>query len=339
MNAPLLTVAVPTYNGARHLADALRSIVAQAGAEFDLIVSDDHSTDQTLEIVRAEAGDRARTIVNSERLGLAGNWNQCVTLSRTPFVAIVHQDDMLLPGHLAAHVGVLRGDDRIGLVASASNVIDERGHDVPASVVERGGLGPVDRTFAPGEVVRELLPGNPLRCSAVTLRVEAHADLGGFNPALRYILDWDFWLRVGQRWRVAWLARPTAAIRWHAGSETHRLKSGTIDLDETQRWIEAHLADEGLKIADVRQVRKAVHDRLARAYLSRAYESIRSGEPELARLCLARALRQSPTVAASLARDPRLALAMAATAVAPRLAARLFTRPLAPAVPSRDGRG
>ena len=76
-----LTVALPTCNGARHLRDALASIKSQSDVAYDLIVSDDRSDDDTLACVQEEVGDRARISVNSERLGLAGNWNRCVELS------------------------------------------------------------------------------------------------------------------------------------------------------------------------------------------------------------------------------------------------------------------
>jgi hypothetical protein len=195
-----LTVALPTYNGARHLAEALRGILAQEGADFDLVVSDDRSDDETLAVVGAEAGDRARVEVNSERLGLAGNWNRCVALARTPWVAIFHQDDVMYPGHLASHRAALAAAAAPGLVCGAADVIDAEGREVPAAVVGRGDLGPADRTFPPGGFVAELAVGNPVRCSAVTLRKAAHADVGGFDPSYRYVVDWDFWLRVSRRW-------------------------------------------------------------------------------------------------------------------------------------------
>src|SRR4051794_7930075 len=138
-------------NGSRHLAETLRGVLAQEKAAFGLLVCDDRSDDDSVAQVRSLAGDRARIVENGERLGLAGNWNQCVALSRTPLVAIVHQDDVLRPSHLAAHVAAFGADPSVGLVASASGVIDAEGREVPASVVERGGLGPADRTFTPGE--------------------------------------------------------------------------------------------------------------------------------------------------------------------------------------------
>jgi len=115
-----ITVAVPTCNGATHLAETLLSILSQEGVPFDLIISDDRSDDETLDVVRAVVGDQARIVVNSERLGLAGNWNQRVALCLTPFIAIVHQDDLLSSGHLAGHLTAFLKDPRVGLVASAS---------------------------------------------------------------------------------------------------------------------------------------------------------------------------------------------------------------------------
>ena len=81
--------------------------------------------------------------------------------------------------------------------------------------------------------------GNPLRCSAVSIRVEAHRAVRGFDPSFRYVVDWDFWLRVSRSWKVAWLARPTVKVRWHGKSETHRFKTGRADLDENRRMLEA----------------------------------------------------------------------------------------------------
>jgi glycosyltransferase involved in cell wall biosynthesis len=88
-------------NGGRHIRETLKSILDQQGTTFNLVISDDRSDDETLQIVSEEAGDRARVVVNTERLGLAGNWNRCVAECQSPFIAIIHQDDVLLPGHLA----------------------------------------------------------------------------------------------------------------------------------------------------------------------------------------------------------------------------------------------
>jgi GT2 family glycosyltransferase len=325
-SAPPLTVAIPTCNGTAHLAATLESILTQGCDPFELVVSDDASDDGTVDLVRAHAADRARIIVNDRRLGLAGNWNQCVSLCRTPLIAIVHQDDLLLAGHLASHLRAFKSDSRIGLVCSASTVIDEQNREVQANVVERGGLDPIDRVFEPGEPVPLLAVGNPLRCSAVSIRVDAHREAGGFDPSYRYVLDWDFWLRVVRGWRMAWLATPTVAVRWHKESETHRFKTGREDLDETKRLLERLFADDRAAASLLGPMRRTADRRLARAYLNRSHDALLAGQIELARSCLGEALRLSPPVVGSIVRDPRLAVQMAALAASPRSAARWFSR-------------
>lgn len=323
---PQLTVAVPTYNGANHLAETLRSILFQEDVRFELLISDDGSDDSTLNIVRLEAGDRAKVVVNSDRLGLAGNWNQCVSLSSTPLVAIVHQDDVLLSGHLSSHGGAFANDATTGLVASASTVIDREGREVPESVVGRGSLGTVDLLFAPGEAIPAMAAGNPLRCSAVTIRKEAHAQAGGFDPALRYVVDWDLWLRIARVWSVAWLARESIAVRWHEESETHRFYKGTADLEETERVIQKVFTGFEPGSVGLAALQQSTYASLGRAYLNRAHVALRGGDGELSRRCLSRALSLSPRLVWTILADTRLAAQMVSVATAPTMAARWFGR-------------
>jgi glycosyltransferase involved in cell wall biosynthesis len=299
-----LTVAMPTCDGARHVADALRGILAQPGA-FDIVVSDDRSNDETLSVVRSVAGDRARIHVNSERLGLAGNWNRCVELSSTPWVATFHQDDVMLPGHIEAHLAAIAARPDVGMVGGSVDVIDDAGEHIPPAVISRGVLGPSDRTFEAGSFVAELAVENPVRCSAVTLARAAHAKLGGFDPDYRYAVDWEFWLRLARKWAVAWLAQPTVAVRWHPGSETHRFKRGTADLDEVSRLLAELYA--GRTISETPRLRRLARRNLSRAYTNRAYEAARAGDRALVRTCLARALGLAPMSIVQILADPRLA--------------------------------
>jgi glycosyl transferase family 2 len=323
---PILTVGVPTCNGARHLAEALHSVLSQEGAAFELLVSDDRSDDDTLEVVRNAAGDRARIEINSERLGLAGNWNRCAALARTPLLAIFHQDDVMLPGHLHAHAAAFDADERVGLTACSALTIDEHGQPIAPQVVNPGGLGPVDRLLGAGVLMQEVVSGNPLRCSAVTMRTAAHRDVGGFDPLYRYVVDWEFWARVSRKWKVAWLARPTVQVRWHTGSETHRFTAGTGDLDESARLVEQLFALDWKDRPDFARLRQVASAGIGRAFLNRALDALHAGRPELARDALKRGLKQSPAVIRAILRDPRLAVQMAALTAAPRLAARLFAR-------------
>jgi len=335
--APLLTVALPTCNGAAHLVDTLDSVLAQADVEFDLLVSDDRSDDETLELVREHAGTRARLVRNKERLGLAGNWNQCVTLCRTPWISIFHQDDVMKPGHLA---WVLRQIERLGdashtgLIAGPVEIIDDHSRRLSPKVIDPGGIrysAPLEQgvdfdDLPPGELTALLRWHNPLRCSAVVTSKAAHEDVGGFDPAYRYVVDWDFWYRVARRWGVCWKrGEPGVQVRWHSASETHRFKTGIDDLEEAARLIDKLCEIERQDRGRHADPRRLASSRLARAFLNRSHEALRSGQTDLARTCLRRAVALSPTkVAVSAILDPRLAIQMALLRLSPSLARRLF---------------
>lgn len=319
MSGPVLTVAIPTFNGSAHLAEALGGILDQRAAPFDLLICDDRSDDATVAMVRERAGDRARIEVNAERLGLAGNWNRCVDLARTDWVAVFHQDDLMKPGDLARRLDALArpGAEGLGLLAEPADVVDGSGRVVPPSVVgyggidDRGATGVVD--FPPGEFSTRLAASNLLRCSAVTTKRRAHRALGGFDPAWRYVVDWDFWLRAADRFGVRWIVgEPLVSVRWHAGSETQRFKQGLDDLEESARLLALRGGLPGRA--------------LSRAYLNRAHDALHAGRVDLARAALGRAARTSPGATAAALADPRLLVQMGLLAVAPRLAGRWFAR-------------
>lgn len=336
---PLLTVAIPTCTGTAHLAEALHSILNQECPPFDLLVSDDHSDDETVALVRESAGERARIVVNPERLGLAGNWNQCMTRSRTPWVSIFHQDDIMLPGHLAwVHERIKQIESEqlpVGLIAGPVRVIDEGGQPIPPAVVNPGGLCILT---LPSSAFLDLTPemqnllgiwwGNPLRCSAVITNRRAHAEAGGFDASYRYVVDWDFWYRVSRTRKLSWKndSEPTVLVRWHTASETHRFKTGMDDLEETARLLKIINEHEAGGRSRTRKYRRLSDRGLSRAFLNRSHDALRSGQIDLARTCLARAWSiSSGKVVRTVATDPRLGAQMAALALAPRLAGQWFS--------------
>jgi glycosyltransferase involved in cell wall biosynthesis len=340
--APKLTVAIPTYNGAAHLAETLDSILNQECGPFDLLVCDDSSDDETVNLVRERVGDRGKIVVNKQRLGLAGNWNQCMALSQTPWVNIFHQDDVMLPGHLAWVLKCIEGIEKtgesVGLIAVPVDVIDEDSMPVPESVVQPGGMGlwlftPPCRSdfldFSPADMrVLGTWWYNRFRCSGVVTNRAAHAQVGGFDASYRYVVDWDFWYRICRTWTVSWKRYdPSVLMRWHAASETHRFKTGTADLEEIARLLANISQQEGPADRRQRKHRARAIRSLARAFLNRSHEALHNGQTELARACLKRAwdLSSRQTIQ-TLGSDPRFMCQMGVLTASPRLALRLFAK-------------
>ena len=136
-----VAVGIPVYNGANYLAAAIDSILAQSFGDFDLLISDNASTDGTEDICRAYAGKdrRIRYIRQPRNLGAAANHNVLAQVSETPYFKWAAHDDLLAPGFLAACVEVLDRDPTVVLVSPASGLIDETGAPLSYSS-ERGGM-------------------------------------------------------------------------------------------------------------------------------------------------------------------------------------------------------
>src|ERR1700722_13168325 len=85
---PRISICIPTYNGREHLRECLDSVRAQNYQDFEVLICDDQSSDETLGFARelAQGDERFRFIQNPRRLGLVGNWNNCVAISRGEWV-------------------------------------------------------------------------------------------------------------------------------------------------------------------------------------------------------------------------------------------------------------
>ena len=113
MRAPLVSVLIPVYNGEPYLVECIESILAQDFADYELLISDDGSTDGSPAIIRryAERDGRVRWWRNPKNLGIGGNFNACLKAARGEYIKYVLQDDKLLdPSVLRRMVATLEGD-------------------------------------------------------------------------------------------------------------------------------------------------------------------------------------------------------------------------------------
>jgi hypothetical protein len=123
-----LSIAMCTYNGARFLSEQLESIAAQTRLPDELIVCDDHSTDESIEIVKRfarRAPFAVRLEVNANNVGSTKNFEKAIGLCQGEIIALADQDDFWCPQKLSCIAGVLKHDDRIGAVFSDAELIDE----------------------------------------------------------------------------------------------------------------------------------------------------------------------------------------------------------------------
>ena len=96
---PIVSVCIPTYNGSQFLKECIESILAQTFSNFELLIIDDRSSDNTIDLAEeyATRDSRIKVTINTQNLGLVGNWNRCLEIARGEWIKFVFQDDLLAP--------------------------------------------------------------------------------------------------------------------------------------------------------------------------------------------------------------------------------------------------
>lgn len=229
---PKVTVGIPSHNAAPYLAAAIDSVLAQDFGDFELVVSDDASTDGTSEILERYTDPRFRAVTSHERLGQSGNWNRCLELACGEFVVLLHADDELRPGFLRRAVSVLDASADVGLVHCAVRHIDEAGKPLFLQAL-------FDEDRVDGEEVvltHLLLDGCVINPAGVAVRRSVYERVGGFTDKIVWGVDWHMWIRIALRYPVAYLAEPLALYREHGKSGTTAvMASGRNARDEA--WL------------------------------------------------------------------------------------------------------
>lgn len=202
---------MPCWNRERFVADAIRSVLAQTFADFELIVVDDGSTDGTRDVVASFTDSRLRCLHRDHR-GISAAMNAGLAAARGRYLARLDSDDMWLPDMLATQVAVLEAHPEAGLVYSRAECTDTH-------------WNPLGMTWGyplhfPGETFRSMVY-NDCTCNiTIVCRRECLERVGPYDETLATSEDLDMWLRVARHYPFAFTDRVLARVRLHGGSIT-----------------------------------------------------------------------------------------------------------------------
>jgi hypothetical protein len=221
---PLWTVAIPICDprDPHHLRAAIESILAQGLAEsaLEFLLVDDASVGDAAVAMASTYGPRVRYLRNPQRLGLAGNFNRCLTLARGQIVHLLHQDDLVFPGFHAALSAGLQAAPGIGGAFTRFSFVDAAGALLGDADLESESAGPL-RNWLP-----QLAAVNLIQCPAIAVPRAIYETLGGFDPRLGFALDWELWGRLYANSGLWYEPRLLAAFRIHDRSRTGALPRG-----------------------------------------------------------------------------------------------------------------
>ena len=210
-----MTVAIPTFNRARLVRQAIESALAQTLDAIEVIVSDNASSDETPEVVASFDDARLRYERLDENIGLHGNLTRALTIGTAPYVAILQDDDLMLPENLARKVAVLDANPQAVLAHAPFQFVDEEGR-VLSHVVDWW-KSQADRE--PGtEFIRGMLERG-VRADMTSWLLRRSAVAGErFDEADGLATDFALLLRLALRGDVLYVREPLTATRRHGGS-------------------------------------------------------------------------------------------------------------------------
>lgn len=251
---PAISVVIPAYNAAWCVGKAIDSVMAQEFRDFELLVVDDGSTDDTGAVL-ALYGDAIR-VVRQLNGGLSNARNSGIRESRGEFVAFLDADDWWLPAKILRQVALLRARPDLGFVSTVARVEDTHGQLLNVWAC----------TACTGPFLHQLFGANgdvAGSASAVMVRRRLFDLVGVFDESLRALEDVDMWMRLAAVAGYECIDEPLAVILKRPGSVSRNLevmKRASVQVMCKNR----HLLPEGMQGAYWRKCMAAVHSDFAK---------------------------------------------------------------------------
>ena len=197
-----VSVVIPTYNLARFLPEAVASVRAQVWPDFEIIVVDDGSTDNTPEVLESLSAEGGLRWFRQENAGASAARNRGIREARKSWVAFLDADDFWLAGKLAAQFEALDAKP-----SAAFSYTDERLRFEDGTETDRASRA----TDAP--LLPQMLVGNIFSTPTALVRRECFDTVGLFDTRLRTGEDWDMWMRLAAHFESVRVARPLTMVR------------------------------------------------------------------------------------------------------------------------------
>jgi hypothetical protein len=229
--APAVTVHVPCRDYGRFLGDALDSLFAQTCTDWEAVVTDDASTDDTAAVMARYDDPRLRFVHHRENAGHIATYNEALALARAPHFVVLSADDRYQPAFLERACAALDADPAIVLAFTDDELIDEQGVVIGVSATTLDPDRDWVRDVSLELMLRPFVPGG----AAVT-RTESLRGLGGFDPTLPHTADTFLWRQLAFRGPVAHLAGRQFQHRDHRGALHH--STSWLDLMTTEEVVQ-----------------------------------------------------------------------------------------------------
>ena len=245
MSDRLVSICIPTYNGGKFIRETLESIKSQTYKNIEVIVTDDCSKDDTLDICREY--DFVKIFLNEERQGLVPNWNMAVSKSTGYYIKLIGQDDVLAPESIEKQVKALEDNPNAALCIGDTNVINQDSQVIMARSLSKKDFTMDGKKFA----LKALWHRNIFCEPANTLYTRSAAERAGdYCKDFIYVPDWDYDIELCLQGDICYIADTIMSFRISNNSETSNLyrKKSREMLEDTEKMFNKYKERLGLSL-------------------------------------------------------------------------------------------
>ena len=189
------SIVIPAYNSKATIGSAIKSVQRQSRADFELIIVDDGSTDDTASRVEPFLRDERIRLISQQNLGVAAALNRGIASTRGQYVSFLGSDDLWLPHYLAAMASTLDGDPGAAVAYTDAWILDDATRRI-RRMTTAGPFHPPEAPRQPSEFFRSLLERGNYVFAGATIRRWVFDEVGTFRAELRSAEDYEFWLRI-----------------------------------------------------------------------------------------------------------------------------------------------
>jgi glycosyltransferase involved in cell wall biosynthesis len=279
---PMVSVICTTFNHARYVEEALESLRRQTARDFEVIITDDASTDGCADVIERwldRTGFPAQFIRNEVNRGICANRNTALARASGTFACSLPGDDVYEPEYIESQLRCLFSQpDDVCAVYSDALVVDAEGKGYGASFLDSRLAG---ENPPQGNIFSRLLLDNFVPAPCVMLRKAALTAVGGYDESL-FFEDLDMWLRLSSRYRFVFSPERLVRIRMHPESMSNNPRNWRL-MNNSRTKIFLKWLDAGLDVTTQSQ--------LLDALLWNGLVQLRLNDPNGARITLSHVVR------------------------------------------------
>ena len=230
MRTPLVSICIPTYNGEEFITEAIESAIKQTYSNLEIIVSDDGSTDNTLEIIESYKNKTAIPIhiYKHKPNGIGANWNFTVKKAKGEFIKFLFQDDLISFDCVEKMVNLAKTNSEIGMVYCTRNILYDKNDNYSNIWVQQRGT--LHKSWKNQKLLKSVVKGTDFlkdenfltapknkfgEPTATLIRKDILKKIGFFDETLKQMLDLEYWYRILKHYYIGFIDESLVTFRLH----------------------------------------------------------------------------------------------------------------------------